>query len=254
MKLSVKTPGKALIESKSTGNSPANSEGPVFYYNSADRHAAKAFGDKLLELIAKRRPDRSHAAGRLIFLCIGSDRATGDCLGPIIGYKLSRRKLSGCSVYGTLESPVHAGNLAQTIESIELCYENPFIIAIDASLGRSSHIGYFTLGSGPLKPGAGVDKELPSVGDLFITGIVNLSGCLDHMLLQTTRLHTVMRLADQICDGITGCIGQLLEEWPEENAFLDPESVNTAPVSSFLFSQRLSTGSPAGTAAQRRIW
>ena len=32
-----------------------------------------------------------------------------------------------------------------------------------------------TLGSGPLKPGLGVKKKLPEVGDLHITGIVNSS-------------------------------------------------------------------------------
>ena len=53
-----------------------------------------------------------------------------------------------------------------------------------------------------LKPGAGVDKELPCVGDYYITGIVNICGILDQMLLQTTRLHTVMSLSDQIYDGI----------------------------------------------------
>jgi putative sporulation protein YyaC len=88
-------------------------------------------------------------------------------------------------------------------------HDNAFIIAIDASLGTSDHIGYITLGEGPLKPGAGVDKELPEVGDLFITGIVNFSGMLDHMLLQTTRLNVVMSMADQICLAISYCINQI---------------------------------------------
>ena len=88
-------------------------------------------------------------------------------------------------------------------------HENAFIIAIDASLGKSDHIGYITLGEGPLKPGAGVDKDLPEVGDLFITGIVNFSGMFDHMLLQTTRLNVVMSMADQICIAIRYCITNL---------------------------------------------
>lgn len=126
--------------------------------------------------------------------------------------------MSGCSVYGTLEYPVHARNLEETIEYIEAFHGEPIIIAIDASLGRSSHVGYFTLGRGALKPGAGVDKELPSVGDLYITGIVNMSGFLDHMLLQTTRLHVVMKLAERICEGIARCVGRLAEENAKETA------------------------------------
>jgi putative sporulation protein YyaC len=146
----------------------------------------------------------------IIFLCIGSDRATGDSLGPIIGYKLSKyKKIQNYYVYGTLEQPVHAKNLKDTIEMIYQTHEDAFIIAIDASLGKSNHVGYITLGEGPLKPGAGVDKDLPEVGDIFITGIVNFSGILDNMLLQTTRLNVVMSMADQICLAINYSIRRL---------------------------------------------
>jgi putative sporulation protein YyaC len=158
----------------------------------------------------------------IIFLCIGSDRATGDCLGPIIGYKLSiqdgyehksayheHKKHHNYYVYGTLEDPVHAKNLKDTVTMIYQNHDDAFVIAIDASLGRSDHIGYITLGEGPLKPGAGVEKDLPAVGDVFITGIVNFSGMLDSMLLQTTRLNVVMMMADQICLAINYCFSKL---------------------------------------------
>ena len=108
-----------------------------------------------------------------------------------------------------MEEPVHAKNLKETVTKIYQLHEDAFIIAIDASLGRSDHVGYITLGEGPLKPGAGVDKDLPEVGDIFITGIVNFSGMFDHMLLQTTRLNIVMSMADQICLAINYCISKL---------------------------------------------
>ena len=92
---------------------------------------------------------------------------------------------------------------------INQTYEDAFIIAIDASLGKSYHIGYITLGEGSLKPGAGVDKNLPAVGDIFITGIVNFSGLLDNLLLQTTRLNVVMSMADQISLAINYSIKRL---------------------------------------------
>ena len=69
---------------------------------------------------------------------------------------------------------------------------------MDASLGKKEHIGYITLANGPLKPGIGVKKKLPEVGSLHITGIVNYSGIMDHALLQTTRLSTIMTMADII--------------------------------------------------------
>lgn len=170
----------------------------VLYFNAKDDFAAHQFGSAFRELL-----EENHKAGQpIIFLCIGSDRATGDCLGPILGDKLSKLSLSHFKVYGTLKEPVHAKNLAETIDTIYKEHDNPFIIAIDSSLGRASHVGYVTLGKGALKPGAGVEKELPSVGDLFITGIVNFSGIFDQMLLQTTRLHLVMSLANNIYSGI----------------------------------------------------
>ncbi len=144
--------------------------------------------------------DKAHDS--VVILCIGTDRSTGDSLGPLIGYKLSKRHIFSCHVYGTLKEPVHAVNLRETLENIKKKHPNALVIAIDASLGTSSHVGYITMGRGSLRPGLGVRKELPAVGDIYITGIVNFSGLLDNLLLQTTRLATVMQLADCISMGL----------------------------------------------------
>ena len=106
-------------------------------------------------------------------------------------------------MYGNLEYPVHAKNLYQTLEHIRKKHADPFIIAIDASLGSSRHVGYVSIIQGALKPGIGVDKDLPDIGDISITGIVNISGMINHMLIQTTRLGLVMNLADFISDGLS---------------------------------------------------
>ena len=37
-----------------------------------------------------------------------TDRATGDSLGPLIGYKLQSLPYQNIYVHGTLEKPVHA--------------------------------------------------------------------------------------------------------------------------------------------------
>lgn len=177
----------------------------VFYFNSKESFSVVDFSRNLYDLILKARKEDSP----IIFLCIGTDRATGDCLGPIIGHKLSKKYGKGIFIYGTLDKPVHAKNLDDTIGCIYKNHLNPFIIAIDASLGLLEHVGYITLGEGPLKPGAGVNKDLPAVGDIFITGIVNFSGVLDNMLLQTTRLNIVVTLADFIYSGINYCYQKL---------------------------------------------
>ena len=177
----------------------------IYYFNSSEHYAVFDFSRILHDLIIKNKGDERE----LVLLCIGTDRATGDCLGPIVGYKLSKQYNNKITLYGTLNQPVHAKNLSETISLIYENHPNAFIIAIDASLGSRNHIGYITLGEGPLLPGAGVNKNLPPVGDIFITGIVNFSGVLDNMLLQTTRLNIVMILADFICNGINYCYYKL---------------------------------------------
>ena len=76
------------------------------------------------------------------------------------------------------------------------------IVAVDASVGRSEHVGCVTLGKGALRPGLGVCKELQAVGDIFITGIVGGCGSCDPLMLQSVRLSVVMRMADYICDSV----------------------------------------------------
>lgn len=132
---------------------------------------------------------------KIVFACIGTDRATGDCLGPLVGTNLKRL---GYTVFGTLEEPLHAQNLTRELQKIRTIHNPDLILAIDASLGQLKDIGKISLANSPLKPGAGVQKELPPVGDLSILGTVNIGGILDLQILQCTRLHTVMKLASDI--------------------------------------------------------
>lgn len=138
----------------------------------------------------------------IVILCIGTDRSTGDSLGPLVGYRLSRYHTLGARLSGTLEYPVHARNLQETLNQINAEIANPYIIAIDACLGSMNHVGQITIGTGPLKPGAGLKKDLPETGHMHITGIVNHSGWMEFMVLQNTRLGLVMKMAETIADGL----------------------------------------------------
>lgn len=131
----------------------------------------------------------------VLFTCIGSDRATGDCLGPLVGTNLKRL---GYKVLGTLDEPLHAQNLTQELKTISALYNPDLVLAIDACLGKLDEIGKITLSNSPLSPGSGVHKDLPAVGDISIMGIVNIGGFLELQILQCTRLHTVMKLASDI--------------------------------------------------------
>ncbi|HOJ09156.1 MAG TPA: spore protease YyaC [Clostridiales bacterium] len=158
------------------------------------------FADVLYKLICK---DISDGYKSIVFVCIGTDRSTGDSLGPLIGHKImNMNNRKNISVYGTLENPVHAKNLSKVMEDININCINPFIIAIDACLGKMEHVGFVSIGEGPINPGSALKKELPPIGNIHIVGIVNLGGFMDFLILQNTRLFLVMKMADLIAGGI----------------------------------------------------
>ncbi|HHV95182.1 MAG TPA: spore protease YyaC [Clostridiaceae bacterium] len=145
----------------------------------------------------------------IIFLCIGTDRSTGDSLGPLVGHKIMNIKNNIVHVYGTLENPVHAKNLDKMMDEINLRHSNPFIVAIDACLGKAEHIGYVSIGEGPIIPGSALKKELKPVGNIHVVGIVNLGGFMDFLILQNTRLFLVMKMVDFISSAIKHVIYQI---------------------------------------------
>lgn len=166
------------------------------YFDTLNSYSHIELGDFISELI----PEDLISNYTPIILCIGTDRATGDCLGPLVGDQLvnydSRIKVMGC-----LETPVHALNIRETISEINMKVENPFIIAVDAALGQGCHVGHITVSNTPIFPGKGVNKKLPAIGDISITGIVNVSS--HHSgLLHSTRLYTVVTLANCIADAL----------------------------------------------------
>lgn len=151
--------------------------------------------------------DRVPPGNEIIVLCVGTDRSTGDALGPLVGTALTRH-MTGFPVYGTLQNPVHAMNLRETMDRIRAIHHEPYLIAVDACLGHTSSVGLIQIGDGPVKPGAGVNKDLPPVGDVHITGIVNVSGFMEYFVLQNTRLSLVVDMAEVIADAIRDALSR----------------------------------------------
>ncbi|MBX7422474.1 spore protease YyaC [Clostridium chauvoei] len=150
--------------------------------------------NKLTKLIKENRD--------IIFICVGTDRSTGDSLGPLVGYKLKFVSRKNIHIYGSLENPIHSNNVKETLKKINDNFTNPYIIGIDACLGDIHNIGKVFIQNRPLQPGLAMNKDLPAIGDMSITGVVNIAGNLEFMVLQNTRLCTVMSLADCISNGI----------------------------------------------------
>lgn len=150
-----------------------------------------------LDDTASAPPERA-----MLILCIGTDRSTGDALGPLVGQHLSAIMSPGLAVLGTLDHPVHASNLTQVLDQLDSRYRGWPVVAVDACLGQYGNVGTITIAPGALRPGAGVNKSLPPVGDIFITGTVNVGGMMEYLVLQNTRLSLVMRMAHTIAASI----------------------------------------------------
>lgn len=134
----------------------------------------------------------------LVFCCIGTDRSTGDALGPLIGSQLAKNYAFPFEVIGTLEKPLHALNLDETVTKLKNLPHQPFIVAIDACLSEQSRVGNIITEKGPLAPGKAVKKQLPPIGDISIKGIVNIGGFMELQVLQSTRLHVIQCMSDKV--------------------------------------------------------
>src|SRR5690606_32358671 len=87
---------------------------------------------------------------RIVMVCVGTDRSTGDSLGPLVGSHLMKYKSPYFDLYGTLEHPVHAMNLEETLFEIDRITKRPFIVGIDACLGQAASVGCIQVGEGPV--------------------------------------------------------------------------------------------------------
>jgi putative sporulation protein YyaC len=187
------------------------SNNTTYSIESSKPEATYKLSKELENLLAKN----TYSFNDIIVFCIGTDRSTGDCLGPLVGDKLSKiRLLHNVTVFGTLKEPVHAKNITEYTERIYDTFEHPFIIAIDASLGKTENIGKINLFRGPIFPGSGVNKNIIPVGDLSITGIVNISGFMEYIILQNTRLSLVMQMADIISMALYISLKKLVTKAP----------------------------------------
>lgn len=129
--------------------------------------------------------------------CIGTDRSTGDALGPLVGTFLQRR---GYRVIGTLEQPVTALDVPLLAKTLSQTPKQ--VLAVDSTMGPMSRVGAVDVRAAPLYPGRGVGKELPGIGTWSITACVAPSGFMEYFVLQNTRLGLVWQLAERIAQGI----------------------------------------------------
>ena len=173
-----------------------------YSFSSLSGHCASGVFTALLEC----NPEKL----RPIFVCIGSDLVMGDSLGPLVGTLLKRKNI-GSYIYGTLNFPITAKEVEYARTYLKQMHPNSISIAVDAAVGNSEDVGLVKVVNRGLKPGLGVDKNLGTVGDLSIIGIVSSKSTNNYALFNLTRLNLVYKMAEYIADGIEKYVSYLTE-------------------------------------------
>lgn len=117
----------------------------------------------------------------IIVLCIGTNKVIGDSIGPMVGEYLnklleSREEKKNIVIYGNMNKTLNLKNLKQILETEITKYENPFIITIDAALGRTELIEQIFVGKGNIQIGSCLGNGICCYSNLYLKGIVGKEG------------------------------------------------------------------------------
>ena len=159
----------------------------------------------LTESLRKHLTAPKKAGKDILVVCIGTDRSTGDSFGPFTG-SLLESSTQYPYIYGTLLHPIHRQNFVRETTYLYDRFADPYIIAVDASLGDRDRIGSIRVRPGSIRPGAAFTGDLPAIGDLAVTGIVGASGAFDYHTLQSARLGLVSHMASQLATALTAVL------------------------------------------------
>ncbi len=169
-----------------------------FYNSLAETGALMAF-ERLLEGI--NAPP--------VVVCVGSDLAIGDSLGPLTGTLLRERVSSnGAYVYGTLKSPVTAKEVKYMNDFLKKTHPNSKIIAVDAAVGEDNEVGLVKISDTPLRPGSGAKKKLGKLGDVSVLGVVAKKSAFSYSSLNLTRLNMVYTMSEMIAEALSAYISR----------------------------------------------
>ena len=137
---------------------------------------------------------------RPAIVCVGSDRVAGDSLGPLTGSILQKCG-ADAFLYGTLGRTVTAREVPALASFLKKTHPKSPVLAIDAAVGSAEEVGLVKLSGAPLYPGSGTNKQLGSLGDVSILGIVarREEG---FAALDRVRLGTVCRMAEVIAEAV----------------------------------------------------
>ncbi len=146
-----------------------------------------------------------------VIICVGTDSAIGDTLGPLCGTKLKDKNLP-CFVYGSLDKTITAKEIQSVKDFIACVHPLSKTLVIDAAVGSEEDVGKLKITNNGIYPGLGADKKLPKLGDASIIGIVAPRSKNNHVFMNLTRFSPVYKMAQTISDGISLYVDSCLKK------------------------------------------
>lgn len=144
----------------------------------------------------------------VLFLCIGSEKISGDSLGPIVGTLLREKYKLPYPVIGCEDMPVNGVNIDKYRKYVHRFFPAHRIIAIDAALGGIGDIGDIRYREGGVRAGGALGLNNSPVGELAILGVVGERGGEPMQTLLNTPFEKVVMLAERIAQAINEVFGQ----------------------------------------------
>lgn len=109
---------------------------------------------------------------KIIFVCIGTNRITGDSFGPMVGENLKSKfkNIPNIEIYGTVKEPVHFLNAQEYLKLLK--NKKDCIIAIDSAFDSYKNLGNTYVNWGGMKLGKALKKELYFPANISIKTVI----------------------------------------------------------------------------------
>lgn len=139
-------------------------------------------------------------------LFIGTDSNVGDSLAPLVGSLIEGSGAANAFIYGNLNCPITAADVPYICAYVKNAHPQSKIIVVDAAVGKKEDIGNVKVMQKSIRPGLGVNKILPPIGDVSVIGVVAERSQNNLSLLGYAKVSCVYAMAKAIANGINGFI------------------------------------------------
>lgn len=150
--------------------------------------------------------DMKNRFSEIVFLCVGTNKITGDMIGPIVGQKLKDNlKQENVKIYGDMINTLNLKNASKIIKKVKAKYLNPFYITIDTALGKENMINKIIIGKGKIEIGKAIRDGIEFFSHINIKVVVGKydeSSENNMKTLENVNSDSIIYLSNIITNGI----------------------------------------------------